>query len=115
MTMDGPFRTAILCFSISALLHVLAPVLSGFDRDGLWLAAMLPAFLGMIWGLAQGWRWFAYLCFFIGAVAGIFALSHIWAVNPVPSWIYSGILVADWAAAAALFVALWRSPKPVDG
>ena len=102
-------------FSISALLHVLAPVLSGFDRDGLWLAAMLPVFLGMIWGLAQGWRWFAYLCFFIGAVAGIFALSHIWAVNPVPSWIYSGILVADWAAAAALFVALWRSPKPVDG
>lgn len=114
MTLEGPFRTAILFFSISALLHALAPLVGGFHSDGLWLAAMLPVFLVMIFGLAQEWRWFAYLCFFIGAVEGIVALGHVWSVNPVPYWIYTGILMANWAAAAALFVALWRASLKVD-
>ena len=114
MSLEGPFRTAILFLAISAILHVLAPFASGFDQDGVMLAMTLPIFLGMIWGLARGWRWFAYLCFFITAIGGIIALSFIWSTNPVPSWIYIGILAADWLAAASLFVALWRSPVVSD-
>lgn len=114
MTLDGFFRTAILCLALSAGLHVLAAVLSGFHQDGILLAATLPVFLGMIWGLARGWRWFAYVCFFIAAIGGIVALSFIWSPNPVPSWCYVGILIADWLAAAALFLGLWRAPHRVD-
>ena len=114
MTQNRAFRIAILMFMISASLHVLAPFLSGFHRDGLMLAAMLPVFLVMIWGLARGWRWFAYLCFFIGAIGGIVALSFIWSENSVPPWIYTGILVADWGAAGALFLALWQAPQEVE-
>lgn len=114
MSLEGPFRVAIMFLAISVVLHVLAPFVSGFDRDGVMLAMVLPIFLGMIWGLAQGWRLFAYLCFFIAAVGGIIALSFIWSTNSVPAWIYIGILAADWMAAAALFVALWRKPAVSD-
>ena len=114
MSLEGPFRAAILFLAISAALHVLAPFVSGFDQDGVILAMTLPIFLGMIWGLAQGWRLFAYICFFIAGVGGIVALSFVWSTNPVPAWIYIGILVADWIAAAALFVALWRKPVLSD-
>lgn len=114
MSLEGPFRAAILFFLISALLHLVAPFLSGFGADGLMLAAMLPVFAVMIWGLAQDWRWFAYLCFFIGAIAGIVALSFVWSTNPVPSWIYVSIMVANWLAAGALFLALWRSRPEIE-
>ena len=109
MTLESPLRVAISCFAISALLHVLAPFVSGFDGAGWRLAAMLPVFLVMIYGLARGWRWFAYLCFFIGAVGGIVAMALIWSLNPVPAWIYIGITGANWLASASLFVALWRA------
>ena len=114
MSLEGPFRTSILFLAISAALHVLAPFVSGFDRDGVILAMTLPIFLAMIWGLARGWRWFAYLCFFIAAIGGIVALSFIWSINPVPARVYIGILATDWIAAAGLFIALWRGPVISD-
>ncbi len=110
MSLEGPFRTAILFVALSAILHLLAPFVSGFDRDGVMLAMALPLSLLMIWGLAQNWRWFAYLCFLITGIGGIVALSFIWSTNPVPAWIYIGILATNWFAAAVLFVALWRAP-----
>ena len=114
MSLEGPFRAAILFLGLSAVLHSLAPFLSGFHPDGIALAMTLPVFVVMLWGLSQDWRWFAYLCFFIAAIGGIVALSFIWSTNPVPSLIYIAILIADWLAAAALFRALWRSAPVVE-
>jgi len=109
MIQNGSFRTAILFFAISALLHVAASIISGFSSAGLQLLAAVPVLLIMIWGLSREWRWFAYLCFLVAAILGIIAMSFVWSENAVQSWVYLGIMIADWLAAAALFLALWRS------
>ena len=109
MRFDNPFHIAAVLLGVSAALCLAGLALSGFASEGLSLLMAVLVFGLFIWGLARGWRWFAYLAFFFSAIAGIGALSQVWSVNDVPSWIYVGILVASWLASALIFAGLWRS------
>ena len=111
MNMRGPYRNGALFLLISAILHLIAPIVSGFSGDGLMLAAVGVFYLVATWGLLRGMRWLAYVMFIVLMVGSIAALTGIWALGPVPGWVYAGIVIANWIAVVMLFIALWR-PAP---
>lgn len=106
--MHTPYRSAAWMLYLSAALHLIAPVVSGFSTGSL----MLLVF-AVIWGviayvlMTRGPRWLAWIAFLgalVGMIAGLVGLSD------VPQWLTYGIFLADAAAAACLFAVLWRSP-----
>ena len=108
----GTIRWAGVFTAASALFHLLGTGLSGFAADGL---ALLPAgvlYAGLAYGLFRGQRWVAHITFIVLLIGTSFAVSGIWATGGVPSWVYTAIAAANLLAVAALFVTLWRSPKP---
>ncbi len=109
----GPFRAGALFVAVSAVLHLIAPLVAGLQGMAPMLAVVGLVYLAVTWGLLQGWRWLAWVAFFVLMAGSIVALSNVWAGGPVPGWLWAGIVAADWAAVAGLFVALWRSPQPV--
>ncbi len=107
---QGPYRLAALCVLASAVLLLVAPVLGGFSRSGFGSVPFGLLFLSVFYGLSQGWRWLAYLAFFLCMIAAILALSNAWTLNALPSWWYVTIAVLFALGILTLFIALWRSP-----
>ena len=107
----SPYRTGALFVALSAALHLIAPVISLGARDGLMLLPFGIVYLALAWGLMRGWRWLAYVTFLIMLIGISATMTGIWAISPVPPWIYIAIALANACAAVALFVALWR-PRP---
>ena len=110
-TMPKSLSFAVIFVLVSAALHVIAPLLSGFSSEGLFLVpfGLLYGLIAM--GLMRNMRWLAWVTFFILMFGGIFAMASAMSAITVPSWIYSFIAAADWAGAACLFGYLWN-PKP---
>lgn len=106
---SGPYRTGALFVFISALLHIFAFVVGSVTADALMLVPIGIVYLLIAWGLTRGFRWLAYITFFVMCIGGIFAMSQLWTPSPVPGWWTIAIIVADWLAAAALFASLWRT------
>jgi len=107
----SPYRTGALFVLISAALHFLAPTISQLSSDGMLLLPFGILYGAMAWGLMRNWRWLAYVSFLTMLIGTSAALTGIWAASPVPSWVYLGIVIANFLAALSLFVALWR-PRP---
>ena len=107
----SPYRTGALLVLLSAAFHLIAPLISLGARDGLMLLPVGIVYVAFAWGLMRGWRWLAYVTFLIMLIGISAAMTGIWSISPVPSWIYIGIALANICAALALFVALWR-PSP---
>ncbi|MEY1557048.1 hypothetical protein AB3Y40_15565 [Yoonia sp. R2331] len=110
---QGPFRWAIPFVLISALLHLIAPVISGFAVPSLMLFVIGLIYLACASGLSRGMRWLGYVMFFVMAVGGISALGAIWAAGPVPGWLFASIAVVNCLAFLTLFATLWRAPETV--
>lgn len=110
---QGPYRVGATFVGVSALLHLIARVFGGAAPVSLALFAIGLVYVAMAYGLFQGWRWLAYLTFLVMMGGSIAALTQIWALGPVPGWIYAGIVGANWLAVLALFVPLWRSRPTV--
>ena len=110
----GPFSIAVIFVLISAVLHIVAPLFGGMTPDATGLVAFGIFWLAIAWGLNQGWRWLAYIAFIAALIGGSAAVALYVGWSTVPGWIYLGIIVADWLAAAALFVTLWRPPAEVE-
>ncbi|MEM7438129.1 MAG: hypothetical protein AAF393_00920 [Pseudomonadota bacterium] len=108
----GPYRNGAVFVALSALLHAIAPILGGFSQDALTLFVFGVVYAGIALGLFQGMRWLVYIAFLMMIGGSIVALSYVWALGPVPSWIYTGIFAANWLAATGLFLALWKTPLP---
>ena len=107
----GPYRVGALFVALSGLVHLLALFVSGFASGALVLVPAGIVYLGFAYGLLQGWRWLAYVTFLIMLIGISATMTGIWAISPVPPWIYIAIALAHACAVVALFVALWR-PRP---
>ena len=108
----GPFRAGALFIALSGLVHILALLVSGFASEALVLVPVGIVYLGLAYGLLQGWRWLAYVVFILMMVGSLAPLASAWSTPNVPTWIYLTIFVLDWLTVLALFGALWRS-RPV--
>ena len=95
--------------ALSAGLHVLAPIISGFSGDAVPLLIAGVVYAAFAYGLYQGRRWLAYVVFLVLLMGTSVAVSGIWASGDVPGWLFGGIAVANLLAVAALFGALWKS------
>jgi len=106
----GPMRWAGVFLLLSAALHILALVVSGFaGAPQLLIATVLYAALGF--GVLNGMRWVAYIAFIIVFIGLSVAISGMWAADPMTGRAFTMIAAADVAALVCLFVALWR-PAP---
>ncbi len=109
MNFAGPYRSGAFFILVSALLNIFAFVAGGFTSDALMLLPVGFFYIAVGYGLLRGWRWLAYVTFFLVMIGGILALAAIWSASAVPGWWYALIVVSDWLSAAALFPALWRA------
>ncbi|MGR3343828.1 MAG: hypothetical protein ACU0DI_11480 [Paracoccaceae bacterium] len=109
MNFAGPYRNGALFILISALLNIFAFVVGGFTSNALMLLPVGFFYTAIGYGLLRGWRWLAYVTFFLVMIGGILALAAIWSASTVPGWWYALIVGSDWLSAAALFPALWRA------
>ena len=92
-------------------LHVVAFIIGGFSYGGGGLAPVGLLFIGIGFGLLQGWRWLAWITF-LGVGFGVsFVIRDVFATPQVPSWWFAMIILVDFAALIALFAWLWRHPR----
>lgn len=110
MAQDRRFIAAATFATISAVLHLIALLLSGFVAN---LVASL--FGALIWavlayGLSRHARWVAYPGFLMGLIGFCTAFAIVLAGVPGPLLtVWIGIMIADALAAVTLFMLLWRS------
>lgn len=109
--LNGPYRFGTAFILISAALHIFAFVVGGFAPEALVLIPIGLVYVVLAYGLSRGWRWLAYIAFLLMMIGGTFALAQLWTPSPVPQWWTLAIIAADWLAALALFVALWRPAR----
>lgn len=104
----SPYRIGAVFMGLSGLLHLIAPVFAGFGGQSPLMFAIGIVILGGSWGLMQNWRWLAYGALLMMIGGSVMALTGVWALAPVPGWIYGAIFLVNWAAVVALFMVLWR-------
>ena len=97
---------------ISAVFHVISPVLSSFSSFSLVLFGT-----GIIYGIlgyltAKNFRALAWLMFLVMLFGGVISFALSMNDTSVPNWLFSLIMLADWAAALMLFGYLWKD-KPI--
>ncbi|SIS77174.1 hypothetical protein SAMN05421759_103147 [Roseivivax lentus] len=92
---------------LSAALHVLGSVLSGFSPVGLFLLFPAVLYTGFFFGLRAALVWVAWLALvcMLGGMAG--TALELAKASTVPDWILVGVLIADLGAAVMLVRALW--------
>lgn len=112
LNFSGPYRFSAMFFVISAILHIIAPVVGLFSQASLMLPIVGVVYILISMGLNREWRWLAYLAFLVslfGAVAAYASALGAVAGMAILFWL---ILVADLVAMSALFIKLWQA-KPV--
>ncbi len=109
----GPVRWAANFIALSALLHLVAAVASGYGTEISWLIPLAVLYAVFAYGLFKAWRWMAYIAFVVVFVGTWFAIGSVWSPAPVFGWIASAICLANVAAIVMLFVTLWK-PKPAS-
>jgi len=100
-------KIASVLIAISALLHLAAPFISGFSAESLQLLGPFVIYSFLAWKVWQGRRWAVWISFFMMLFFGIAGMSGFIAPQTIPAWCSLGIWIADWAAAACLFISLW--------
>lgn len=108
----GPYRGGALFVGVSGVLHFVAPLVTGFASETLFLIPAGVLYLAISYALLRGSRLMAYIAFLLMMIGSCIAIASIWTPPAAFGWVMAGIAVADWLAAIALFVALWRN-KPV--
>ncbi|NVK31580.1 MAG: hypothetical protein HWE20_11275 [Gammaproteobacteria bacterium] len=102
-----------LVILISAVLHLVAPVVSRLSMEGLMLvpAALIYGLLARaIW---RGARWAQWLTLFVALFGIAVSVRGYLTAGAVPSWVYLQIIIADALAAGLLFVLLWGEAPAV--
>lgn len=109
----SPYRAGAFFIGLSAALHFVTLVF-GLSAPVPMMQAVGVFYLLVMIGLMQGWRWLAYLAFFMLAIGGIAALGWSFGTSRVPGGVFFAIFIVDFLAVAGLFVALWRPAEVVD-
>lgn len=107
----GSLRLAGQFVALSAALHVVAFVLSGFDRFGWIMLAVGVVYLALSLGLTRGMRSLGYLVFVLLLAGSIAAFVQLGAMA---DWVIWAIIAANLLALLNLFVALWRPREIVN-
>lgn len=104
----SPLQRAGVAIAVSGVLHLIAPLVSGFAAASLLLviAGLLDLAIGE--GLRRELRWLGWIAFVLMLIGSLLAWSAVGRPGPVPVWLLWLILVADLAAAGNLFMALWK-------
>lgn len=110
--LSGPFGVAAGFVFISAILHIFAFAVAGFNSTALMLVPYGLVYLVIVAGLTRGLRWLAWITFFVMAISGIMALAQLWTPSPIPVWWTALIAAVHGLATAALFINLWQAPAP---
>lgn len=92
---------------ISGVLHIVAPVFSGFSAAGLQLVPVGIVYALLGWGLMRGWTRLACATYLIVLILVLFAYGSMGG-NAVPVWLTGLIIAADIAGLVALFLYIWR-------
>lgn len=106
----SPYRIGAVFLGISAILHLIAPLFAGLSGQAPILFVFGVVYVIAVWGLMRAMRWLAYVVMLVLMVGSVIAMTGIWAMAPVPGWIYAGIVFANWSAVLSLAAVLWR-PK----
>lgn len=101
-------REAGFFMLLSAAMHLVAVVLSGFAADA--MAMLWPAliYVALFAGLARGWMlaaWLSFLAMLLGISGAVAALFD---PGGTPLWVFWTIAGADTLAAILLFGAIWK-------
>jgi len=101
-------RNAGYFLLISAALHVVGVVVSGFAPEVLILLGPAVLYVLLFAGLARGMLWVAWIAFvcMLGGTAG--TIVELVGSSVIEAWVLWGILGADVIAALLLFGAIWR-------
>lgn len=101
-------QTAGILVLVSAALHVVGYVFSGFSGEALSMIPIAVVAAAIGWALMRGWERLAWIAF-VGALAGvIIAYASTGGSSPVPDWVLWLILLADLSAVGTLFLHIWR-------
>lgn len=95
----------------SAVLHLIAPLLSDFSSDGLVLLPFAFIYGFLAWMVSRNTRWAMWLSFLLTLFFGIAGMSGFLSPATVPGWVSFLIWVADWLAAGCLFLLLWNERR----
>lgn len=99
----------------SAALHIAGVVLAGFAPSALFLIWPAVLYVALYAGLARGIMMVAWITFFVMLFGVAGALSGSMGGTSVPPWVFWAIIAADLAAAAVLFVVIWRGKSRLQG
>ena len=112
MRFDGSLMSlAAASLLVSALMHLIVPVLSGFAPGTAILLVFAALYVVVAGGLLQKRRWLAWLTFLWMIVGMSAAIAG--AINGPVAWAYAIMAVANIATFLLLFLALWRKkPAP---
>ena len=107
------FRPAAWMMYLSGLAHLIAPLVSGTTSGALGLVPVGVLWIVLGWILvSRGWRWLAWVAFFLALAGAIAALGIATGGADVAAWLAWAVVAFDAGAAAALFVVLWRDRAP---
>lgn len=111
MTFDrSALSIAAIAITVSALMHLVVPVLSGFAPGTPILLVFFVLYLAIAWGLMRKMRWLAWLTF-LWMIVGMAAAISGAMTGPV-NWAYAIMALANIVTFVSLFIALWH-PKAV--
>lgn len=105
----GAMRWGGIFVAVSAALHAVGLIVSGFGALVMPLLVFGVVFAVLAYGLLQGRRWVAYVAFIVALMGLSFAAGNLWSLGAVPAWVFQGIFAANLLAVLALFGALWRT------
>jgi len=100
-------KLAAIMIAISAVLHLIAPLMSSFSAEGLDLLPFALVYAVLAWLVWKNKRWATWVAFLVTLFFGIFGLAGFLSPDTIPGWVSLGIWVTDWIAAICLFLVLW--------
>ncbi|WP_152544504.1 hypothetical protein [Actibacterium mucosum] len=106
MKPQGMLGWAGLFILISGILHIVAPVFTGFSAAGLQLVPIGIVYALLGWGLMRGWSRLACATYLIVLILVLMAFGSMG--GAVPIWLTGLIIAADVAGLVALFLYIWR-------
>jgi len=104
-------KLAAIMIGLSAILHLIGSVMSGFSAEGLNLLPFALIYGVLAWLVWKNKRWATWLAFLFTLFFGIFGLAGYLSPDTIPAWVSLGIWITDWIAAICLFFVLWGDHK----
>ena len=102
-------KNAALLILVSAILHLITPLLAGgLTPDAVFMMQGGALYLLFAFGLYRNWRWVPYFAFIMMLAGTLISFGFSFDGTTIPAWLYGVNAAFSFLAAIALFVSLWR-------